>query len=293
MKHENLDKYNKYDKQKRQDKPKVSIIMGIYNCSNTLQESIDSVLAQTYTNWELIMCDDGSTDHTLNIAKQYESNYSNIIVLKNDKNCGLAHSLNRCLRVATGQYIARQDGDDRSHPQRIEREVQILNTYPQYDIVSTGMSFFDADGEWGQSIPIEKPEAIHFIQQTPFCHAAAMVRKDALLCVQGYNESAKLLRVEDYDLWFRLYEKGCIGYNITEPLYEVRDDRAAFNRRNVKHRLNEAYVRYRGYRRLKLPMYAYAYVFRALVLLFVPNALYQYLRKKKYDFLPYESRRQL
>lgn len=91
---------------------KVSVIMGVYNCAETLSESIDSIIEQTYTNWELIMCDDASTDKSLQIMREYEKKYSNIHVLKNEKNMGLNYTLNKCLEVANGQFIARMDGDD-------------------------------------------------------------------------------------------------------------------------------------------------------------------------------------
>src|SRR5699024_11775339 len=75
--------------------PKISVIMGIYNCSETLHESISSIIDQSFTNWELIMCDDGSTDDTFSIAKKYADVFDNIIVLQNERNYGLAYSLDR------------------------------------------------------------------------------------------------------------------------------------------------------------------------------------------------------
>ena len=91
----------------------ISVIMGIYNCAGTLSEAIESILNQTITNWELIMCDDGSTDDTYNVAKEYALVHKEkIVLLKNKKNMGLNYTLNRCLSVAKGNYIARMDGDD-------------------------------------------------------------------------------------------------------------------------------------------------------------------------------------
>ena len=101
----------------------ISIIMGIYNCEKYLRASIDSVLSQTFKRWELIMCDDGSIDNTYNIAKEYQEKYPDkIILLKNDKNLGLNQTLNNCLEKAKGKYIARQDGDDVSVKDRLEKE---------------------------------------------------------------------------------------------------------------------------------------------------------------------------
>ena len=97
-------------------KGKISIIMGAYNCEDTLSEAIDSIIQQTYKDWELIICDDGSKDNTLSIAKEYEKQYENIHVYKNEKNLGLNKTLNKCLSYAKGEYIARMDGDDISLP---------------------------------------------------------------------------------------------------------------------------------------------------------------------------------
>ena len=121
----------------------ISIIMGIYNCENFLRESIDSILNQTYTNWELIMCDDGSSDNTYMIAKEYEKNFPDkILVIKNEKNMGLNYTLNNCLSKAKGKYIARQDGDDISERNRFEKEIEFLESHPQYSIVSCNMFYF-------------------------------------------------------------------------------------------------------------------------------------------------------
>ncbi|WP_416150493.1 glycosyltransferase family 2 protein [Salipaludibacillus sp. HK11] len=262
--------------------PKVSIIMGIYNCSSTLKESIESLIVQTYTNWELIMCDDGSTDKTYSIAKSYENKFNNIKVLKNNKNYGLAFTLNRCIKVAKGKYIARQDGDDRSTPTRLEKEVKLLDSWSKYDIVSTSMAFFDENGYWGKVISKEMPQPNDLIQQTPFCHAPCMIRKKALLDVKGYQDSRKLLRVEDYDLMFRLYANGSRGFNIQEVLYEVRDDRQAIKRRKFTLRINEAYTRFSGYKRLKLPLRSYIYVLRPIIIGLLPRYFYKQIRRKIY-----------
>lgn len=91
--------------------------MGIYNCAETLPEAIDSVLTQTFSDWQLILCDDGSKDNTYGIAKEYQGRFpEKILLLQNEQNMGLNHTLNRCLQVASGEYVARMDGDDISLP---------------------------------------------------------------------------------------------------------------------------------------------------------------------------------
>lgn len=130
---------------------KVSIIMGIYNCADTLEKAIESILQQTYDDWELIMCDDGSMDSTYEIATRFSRQYENIITFQNEKNMGLNYTLNECLKKAKGEYIARMDGDDISLPTRLEKEVTFLEQHKEYAIVSTNMVYFDENGDWGKS----------------------------------------------------------------------------------------------------------------------------------------------
>ena len=127
--------------------PSISVIMGIYNCKETLADAIESIINQTYTDWELIMCDDGSTDNTYQIAESYSEKYSNIILIQNECNRGLNYTLNHCLKYAKGKYIARQDGDDLSHEDRLKYEVEFLEDNPSFDLVATNMVSFDEIGE--------------------------------------------------------------------------------------------------------------------------------------------------
>ena len=92
--------------------PKISVLMGIYNCADTLPQAVASIQKQTYPNWELILCDDGSSDHTYEVAQALAAKDDRIVLLHNDRNLGLNQTLNACLAVATGDYIARMDGDD-------------------------------------------------------------------------------------------------------------------------------------------------------------------------------------
>lgn len=248
--------------------PKVSIIMGIYNCESTLSEAIDSILSQTFTDWELILCDDGSSDNTFAVAKEYQKKLpQKIILLKNEENLGLNRTLNRCSNVATGEYIARMDGDDISLPTRFEQEVSFLNNNSEYSIVSTPMILFDSNGDWGRTYMIEKPTKQDFIKHSPVhCHAPCMIRREAYLAVNGYTEDKRMLRVEDANLWYKLYASGYIGCNLSEALYKMRDDRSAAKRRSLGARMNFVYVTYNGFRLFGFPWYKYVYVLKELIL---------------------------
>lgn len=268
---------------------KISIIMGIYNCASTLDEAIHSILNQTYDNWEFIICDDGSSDDSLQVAKGYAEKYNGkFLILSNDHNMGLNYTLNHCLQHVSGDYIARMDGDDISVPERFEKQVEFLNAYPEYAIVSTPMILFDESGEWGQTSVIEKPEVKDFVYHTPFfCHAACMVRREAYEEVQGYTVDPRLLRFEDCNLWFKMYGKGFRGYNLGEPLYKMRDDRMAVARRKFSVRMRGVYVKYTGFRIVHM---SYRYYFtlgieflKCLAIGICPTWLYIFLHKKKQE----------
>lgn len=266
---------------KKNEKNKISIVMGIYNCEKYLSESIESILSQTISNWELIMCDDGSKDNTLKIAKSYAKKYPNKIkVLVNKKNMGLNYTLNKCIKASSGEFIARQDGDDISLLNRLEIELEFLNKNPEYSLVSSNMIFFDENGDWGQSHNFGEVKKENFIKGSPICHAPCMIRKDALLAVGGYSVSDKLLRVEDYHLWFKLYIAGYKCYNLKECLYKMRDDNDAYKRRTLKNRLNETRLKLWGFRKIKIPITKYIWAFKPIVALFLPKKIYQKIHSK-------------
>ncbi|EGT0691132.1 glycosyltransferase [Clostridium perfringens] len=259
----------------------ISIIMGVYNCEDTLEESIDSIIKQTFKNWELIICDDGSSDKTYDIANKYSKMYSEkIILLKNSSNKGLNYTLNRCLKIANGKYIARMDGDDISLPNRLQKEIDILNNRIDIDIVSSSMIHFDENGDWKITKVNKEPKEEDFIFGTQFCHAPCMVRKEAYLSVNGYSEDKKLLRVEDYHLWVKMYSKGFKGINIEEPLYKMRDDKNAFKRRKFRYRLNESYVKYIAFKSLNIKKRYAIYILKPIFIGILPYRIYNFLRKK-------------
>ncbi|MCO4853015.1 glycosyltransferase EpsE [Bacillus vallismortis] len=262
--------------------PKVSVIMGIYNCERTLAESIESILSQSYKHWELIMCDDASTDGTLRIAKQYAAHYSDRIkVIQNKTNKRLAASLNHCLSHATGDYIARQDGDDLSFPRRLEKQVAFLEKHRHYQVVGTGMLVFDESGTRGTRILSSVPEPGIMAKGTPFCHGTIMMRASAYRTLKGYRSVRRTRRMEDIDLWLRFFEEGFRGYNLQEALYKVREDREAFKRRSFTYSIDNAVLVYQACRRLKLPLSDYIYIAKPLIRAFMPPAVMNRYHKKR------------
>lgn len=261
----------------------ISVIMGIYNCASTLSEAIDSILAQTFTNWELILCDDGSSDDTYSVADRYRMQYPDkIILIKNDKNMGLNYTLNHCLEYVSGKYIARMDGDDISLPERFAKEHGILEEEPGIAVVSTTMIHFDENGEYARrSSCTEYPSKESLVHGPVHCHAPCMIRTEVMRRVGGYTVNKRLLRVEDWHLWLKIYSLGLQGKNISEPLYKMRDDRNAAGRRKFKYRLNEAYMAGLAVKTLNLPKWKYVYMLRPIIVGLLPKTIYNVLHRKK------------
>lgn len=260
--------------------PKVSVIMGIYNCASTLQEALDSLYAQTFLDFEIILCDDGSKDDTYAVALENQRQHPNVVLLRNEQNLGLNATLNKCLAAAKGEYIARMDGDDISLPTRFEKQVMFLDEHPEYAVVSAPIIYFDENGEFRRGKGKGEVVAWDFVHGSPICHAPCMARTEVFRSVGGYSVDDRLLRVEDYHLWFKIFAAGHKMYMMDECLYKMRDNREAFKRRTFRSRVNEAYVKSVGYRMIDLPFYYQVFALRPLLIALLPDCIYRILHKK-------------
>lgn len=260
---------------------RISVIMGIYNCAPTLAEALDSLLAQTYQRFKVIMCDDGSSDNTLEVAQKYVDRYpGKFILIRNERNMKLAATLNHCLEYVDTEYTARMDGDDISLPTRFEKEIGFLDQHPEYAIVSCAMIHFDESGDYHQGTPVAHPTKETFRRATPFCHAPCMVRTETYRAVGGYTADERVARMEDYYLWYKMYRAGYVGCNLQEPLYKMRDDKNARIRRTVKDRIRGLKVDIEVARGLGL-RYPYFYPLIHFLKIFtplLPGFLYKWLR---------------
>lgn len=237
-----------------EDYGKVSVIMSVRNCEKYLSESIDSILNQTYNNWEFVICDDCSTDNTFNICKDYAARYpEKFILVQNDSNRKLAYSLNHCLKNATGKYIARMDGDDLSHPERFEKQVKFLTEHPDIDLVSCACRFFNDKGESHIFYMDEYPDKYSLHKNIPFGHGMLMTYKRVYDELGGYTVAKRTERGQDYDLWFRFFHKGFKGANLQEALYDYRENDATIKRRSFKVRWRTYQTTKMGYKLLNYP----------------------------------------
>jgi len=202
--------------------PKVSIVMSVYNGEAYLAEALDSIFAQTFSDWELIVVDDGSTDTSGEILDAYSD--SRLVQIRNERNIGQTRSLNRGLKIARGEFIARQDADDVSHPERFRRQIKFMESRPDIGLLGTSYDIIDQRGqilEMIQPPTVDQELREHLESGNIFCHGSIMIRRDCLDLVGGYN--VQFLVAQDYDLWLRLSEHSRLA-NLEEHLYQYRFD---------------------------------------------------------------------
>lgn len=260
--------------------PKVSVIMATFNCEKTVSESIESIMNQTFSDWEFIICDDCSTDNTYEVLCKYHERYPDkFVILKNDVNSKLSFSLNRCLSVANGEYIARMDADDISLEDRFERQVKILDEDFNVSAVGGTIRLFDEDGPYGRVVYPEFPYPRYLRRKVPFAHPAVMVRKSTYDALGGYLVSKMTVRSQDHELWFRFFAAGFNGYNIQDDVLLFRGDKNASKRRTAKVRFNHTRILLRGYKMLHFPIWYYPLAFEPLLKALIPQKVNYILHK--------------
>lgn len=201
--------------------PLVSVVLPVYNSEKYLLEAVESILKQTFGDFELIIVDDGSTDNSANILDNIED--PRIIRLRNEKNSGLVVSLNRGIGIASGKYIARMDADDISLPNRLEKQVKYLEAHLEVGVLGTGiLTRVEVD-------PVQEGAAMFPIQEmcirwmlcfrSAIAHPTVMYRRE--LVVENDLYCQEFLYAEDYDLWVRLLSKTSF-YNLDEHLLLMR-----------------------------------------------------------------------
>jgi glycosyltransferase involved in cell wall biosynthesis len=202
--------------------PEVSVLMSCYNGSRWLHEAIDSILAQTFDNFEFILVDDGSTDDTLNICRSYRDRDERIVILSK-QSTGLADSLNFGIRQAKGTWIARLDQDDIAEPTRFEEQINFVRNH--LDVVLLGTGFLEID-EQGYIIkkhlyPSGHYRLVRHLEhlQRFFPHSSALYRTEVVRLIGGYN--LRIHRAEDWRLWLELSLRGKIAC-LSKSLVRIR-----------------------------------------------------------------------
>jgi len=198
----------------------VSVVMSVFNGGELLAAAVESVLAQTFTDFEFIIIDDGSTDRSVEVLHGYNDPR---IILVRQENRGIAAALNRGLELASGYYIARQDADDLSFPQRLTTQTNYLDNHPEIAVLGTAALVIDSVGRpFSTFWPFTRHERL--VKELlrgicPLMHGSVMMRREAVRNVGGYNPAFG--HAQDVELWLRIAGRYRLG-NIRDVLYQYR-----------------------------------------------------------------------
>lgn len=232
------------------EKPKISVIMSTYDPpgDGRLQGAVQSVLGQTCQDFDFLICDDGSGEENAKLLEETAAQDPRIRLLRNRERRGLAYGLNRCIREARGSYLARMDDDDLCLPERFRVQLDYLEGHPETAFVGCNVKLISGDHIWGSRRMPERPSRKDFLRYSPYIHPTVMFRRGVFQGREGYREGT--MRGEDLELFMRLEEEGIWGVNLQQELFCYREDRDSYRRRTVRSRLDEAWIRCRGYGRL-------------------------------------------
>ena len=216
--------------------PSITVLMPVYNAEKHLSEAIESILNQTYKDFEFLIINDGSSDQSESIINRY--NDKRIRYIKNNTNLKIAETLNKGISLAKGKYIARMDADDISLPERLMHQVDFLDSNPDVGVCGT---WFRTTGISNRTVrtPVDDPNIKSFLFfNSPFCHPSVMIRKEILLLNNITYED--ILYAEDYLLWIKLSRCTKMA-NIPEVLFIYREhDRniSLINKERQEHNAN-------------------------------------------------------
>ena len=219
--------------------PLVSVVMAVFDGEQYVKEALDSILGQSFRDFEFIIINDGSIDNTTGILQQYAQLDERLRVF-HQENRGLIAALNRGCRLARGKYIARMDADDIAFPERFERQVDFLDRHPTVAVLGGAIKLINAKGasigEWRNPVDDRQiKEALH--RTNCFCHSTIMMRKDAFDATEGYRRP--FLHAEDYDLWLRMAEHFELA-NLPDALLYYRVHARQVSARNIRQQVLSA-----------------------------------------------------
>lgn len=261
---------------------RISVLMASHNGAKYLRQSLDSILSQTFSDFELIIVDDASTDKTLKILEEYAKKDSRLKVCINEENKGLTASLNIALKQisADTEYICRMDDDDICEQNRFEKQIEYFMANSQIGIVGSNAIIIDDKNMiiGKRKVPAEHNKILATLPRyNPIIHPSVMIRREVLEKVGGYNE--KYRTSQDYALWFRLAADGVKFANLQECLLKYRETRSAVRRKSMKYRLKDFHIRKEGYKLLKVPFYKYFWLILPLILGIIPMPVYKLLKR--------------
>ncbi len=219
----------------------ISVLMSVYNGKLFLKEAVESILNQSFTDFEFIIFDDCSIDDSAQLLQKYVKTDKRIKLITNKHNIGLGANLRQGVEIASGKWIARMDADDIALPHRLQTQIDYVTAHPNTDIL--GSYAFDIDNQ-GNTIslrkcPIDHKRIIKYIWTCPIIHPTAFMKKESLIKAGSYGQEK---RRQDYALWFRCAKNGLIFANIPEPLIKYRFTEDYFKRNNISALLDQVKI---------------------------------------------------
>ena len=195
----------------------ISVIMSVYNDEKNIDKSIESIMSQTYKNLELHILDDGSNDKTWKIINKYKTEYQNIFIYRNKNNLGLTKSLNYLVNQTNGEIIARHDSDDLSHPERIEKQLNIMTKY-NLDFCTTRAQIIQ-NNKITPKFSYYIPKKIVVKYKNPFIHGTLMIKKRVIINIGMYDEN--FYYSQDYKLMTDLLNINSKYKILRTPYYKL------------------------------------------------------------------------
>lgn len=264
-------------------RPAISVIMGaLYKRTDLflLKRSVDSILNQTLTDFEFLICDDYSVREAKELIENYSRTDSRVKLIRAGDKLSLAAKLNACLKVAAGEYIARMDDDDAAVPDRLEKQVNTLRKQEDISFAGSNVAIVRDGRHCGEWHLPEYPEIRDFYITQPYIHPTLVFRKSCLDKIGGYSESDRQVLCEDYDLLLRLYGSGYRGRNLQENLLVYTIPSTAKGARKMRHRWNETVTRWERFRDLDILPGALPYVFKPLAAGLLPESLLRLVKSR-------------
>lgn len=257
--------------------PRVSVILSVRDGERWVPQAVESVLGQTFADFEFVVVDDGSTDRTGEILDAYRDPRVRVV---HQARAGLTSSLNRATRLTRAPLVARMDADDVALPERFERQIAFLDAHPDVGLLGTGCHEIASSGEVVRTlVPPADDAAIRraLIRANPFIHSSVVFRREAVERVGAYDE--RLPVAQDYDLWMRMSRVTRLA-NLPEPLVLRRLTPGRVSSvREVERLRVELTVKLRALRSGAYPLWCAAFLVKPLCALALPGPLRQFLRR--------------
>lgn len=240
----------------------ISIIMAAYNAEKTIEQAINSVLSQTYTNFELLVVNDCSTDRTAELVKSIAAKDSRVRLISNVKNSGVSYTRKHGLEEAKGDWIAILDSDDAWEPEKLEKQI-VLQRRTNADLLFTGSAFMDSEGhpiDWCLHAPKEVTYR-QLLKQNVLSNSSALVRKELYAKYYAIGDGMH----EDFAIWLSILKEGKKAYGVDEPLLIYRIAKSSKSGNKVKAaRMNWNTYRYVGLNLMEAIYYECWYIFNGI-----------------------------